>query len=545
MSAEPTQEATHSDTNLVNDSDTKSAENAISEGQVQENNGAKADNDVESNSEEKSSENNDTNKNIAEVTTDSSATDYENYITYAEDGTAIYTDPATNYQYVFDKEKNQWVPKDGEHSELSTSDLYENEHYRWCKETKKWLLKDGASSETENPYENEHYIWNPETSKWDAKSGDQRFATSVFKDGQHLFTDADGVVFFWDEEKKAWFPKIDDDFMAIYQTNYGFIDNVTPTPAPAAQTSSQTAEIKPNDTEKDTPTDESQKAGAAKRKANPAQWFEEEPEKCTKVYVSNLPDDITEEEFVEVMSKCGMIFRDPKTKKTKVKLYTEPDGQLKGDGLVHYIRIESVQLAIDMLDGYEVHGRKIKVQRAQFQMRGEYNPKLKPKRNKQDKEKLKKLQDKLLDWRPDKMRGERGKHERVVIIKNLFEPQIFENAVDLIIDYQNNLRDECSKCGTVKKVVVYSCEAEGVAEVRMADPDEADLVVQMMHRRYFGKRMLSAELWDGKTKFKRQETEDESSQRLSKWDEFLEQDDANDEVKDDNQTATVEIETKE
>lgn len=545
MSAEPTQEATHSDTDLVNDSDTKSAENAISEGQVQENNGTKADNNVESNSEEKSSENNDTNKNITEVTTDSSATDYENYITYAEDGTAIYTDPATNYQYVFDNEKNQWVPKDGEHSELSTSNLYENEHYRWCKETKKWLLKDGASSETENPYENEHYIWNPETSKWDAKSGDQRFATSVFKDGQHLFTDADGVVFFWDEEKKAWFPKIDDDFMAIYQTNYGFIDNVTPTPAPAAQTSSQTTEIKPKDTEKDTPTDESQKAGAAKRKANPAQWFEEEPEKCTKVYVSNLPDDITEEEFVEVMSKCGMIFRDPKTKKTKVKLYTEPDGQLKGDGLVHYIRIESVQLAIDMLDGYEVHGRKIKVQRAQFQMRGEYNPKLKPKRNKQDKEKLKKLQDKLLDWRPDKMRGERGKHERVVIIKNLFEPEIFENAVDLIIDYQNNLRDECSKCGTVKKVVVYSCEAEGVAEVRMADPDEADLVVQMMHRRYFGKRMLSAELWDGKTKFKRQETEDESSQRLSKWDEFLEQDDANDEVKDNNQTATVEVETKE
>lgn len=363
-------------------------------------------------------------------------------------------------------------------------------------------------------------FFSAETNKWDAKSGDQRFATSVYEDGQHLYTDSDGVVYFWDEEKKAWFPKIDDDFMAMYQTNYGFIDNVTTTPA--AQTSSQNVEVKKTDVNTQ-PDEEPQKPVTGKRKANQPQWFEEEPDKCTKVYVSNLPDDITEEEFVEVMSKCGMIFRDPKTKKMKIKLYAEPNGQLKGDGLVHYIRVESVQLAIDMLDGYEVHGRKIKVQRAQFQMRGEYNPNLKPKRKKQEKEKIKKLQDKLLDWRPDKMRGERGKHERVVIIKNLFEPQEFDNAFEKIIEYQNDLREECTKCGTVKKVVVYSCEEDGVAEVRMADAEEADLVVQMMHRRYFGKRRLTAELWDGKTKFKKNETEDESSQRLSKWDEFLEQ----------------------
>lgn len=140
-----------------------------------------------------------------------------------------------------------------------------------------------------------------------------------------------------------------------------------------------------------------------------------------------------------------MILRDPKTRKMKIKLYTEPSGQLKGDGLVNYIRVESVQLAIDMLDGYEIKGHKIKVQRAQFQMHGEYNPKLKPKRNKHEKEKLKKLKDKLLAWHPDKMRGERGKHERVVIIKNLFEPSIFDNQVDLIIDYQNNVRGKFLK----------------------------------------------------------------------------------------------------
>lgn len=53
------------------------------------------------------------------------------------------------------------------------------------------------------------------------------------------------------------------------------------------------------------------------------------------------------------------------------------------------------------------------------------------------------------------MRGERGKHEKVVIIKNFFDPALFDREVHLIIDYQNDIRDECNKCGTVRKVIVY------------------------------------------------------------------------------------------
>lgn len=43
---------------------------------------------------------------------------------------------------------------------------------------------------------------------------------------------------------------------------------------------------------------------------------------------------------------------------------------------------------------------------------------------------------------------------------------------------------------------------DGVAQINMSDPEEADIVVQMMQGRYFGQRQLTAELWDGKTKFK-------------------------------------------
>lgn len=61
----------------------------------------------------------------------------------------------------------------------------------------------------------------------------------------------------------------------------------------------------------------------------------------------------------------------------------------------------------------------------------------------------------LFDWRPEKLRGEKSKHEKVVIIKNLFDPSIFDKEVGLILEYQQDLRDECLKCGDVRKIVIY------------------------------------------------------------------------------------------
>lgn len=61
----------------------------------------------------------------------------------------------------------------------------------------------------------------------------------------------------------------------------------------------------------------------------------------------------------------------------------------------------------------------------------------------------------MFDWRPDKLRGERSKHERTVVIKNLFDPSIFDTDVGLILEFQQDLREEASKCGVVRKVIIY------------------------------------------------------------------------------------------
>ncbi|GJQ68277.1 hypothetical protein Trydic_g16873 [Trypoxylus dichotomus] len=310
-----------------------------------------------------------------------------------------------------------------------------------------------------------------------------------FEDDTYTYTDADGVKYFWDKEKYAWFPKIDDNFMAQYQMNYGFVDNTTKKEVELEEKPMIEKQIIPKGT---------------KRKPNEPTWFELDEQHNTKVYVSNLPTDITEEEFVELMQKCGLVMRDAVTQKMKVKLYKEPGTDyLKGDALCTYIRVESVDLALKLLNDSMFKGKKLKIERAKFQMRGEYDPKLKPKTKKRkEKEKVKKMQEKLFDWRPERMR-------------------VFDDEVGLILEYQQDLREECSKCGEVRKVTIYDRHPEGVIQVNMKEPEEADAVVTLLNGRWFAKRKLSAEIWDGKTKYKIAETDSEISQRVNKWDQFL------------------------
>lgn len=71
----------------------------------------------------------------------------------------------------------------------------------------------------------------------------------------------------------------------------------------------------------------------------------------------------------------------------------------------------------------------------------------------------------LFDWRPDKLRHERGKNEKVVIVKNLFLPEIFNKNVGLILEYQQDLQEECLKCGAVRRVIIYDVSANKEASV--------------------------------------------------------------------------------
>lgn len=478
-----------------------------------------------------------------------------------EGSVCVYTDQITKHQYIWDSNKKEWVLRtDGIKSleedslEISAESMLKSESggaqsgtigdsklccttngdktsrndyefdgesycykdvntgvtYKFDNSKHSWVIKHkDCSADNEESEDSDNENKDDSIVKQDMSSG-----TYGYEGDTHTYTDAtDGTVYFWDKEKNAWFPKVDEDFLAHYQMNYGFTDTST---AVSAKEKVDTGDKKEN----------GEGQPGMKRKAGPQEpsWFDMDDQFNTKVYVSNLPVDITEQEFVDVMQKCGLVMKDAETGKMKIKLYMEPGtSQPKGDGLCSYIKIESVDLALKLLDGYELRGHKLHVERAKFQMKGSYDPNLKPKkRKKKEKEKLKKMQEKLFDWRPDKLRGERSKHEKVVIVKNLFDPAIFDKEVSLLLEYQQDLREECSKCGDVRRVVIYDRHPEGVAQITFREPEEADACVSLLNGRWFGQRKITAETWDGKTKYKVAETDAEVQQRLQKWNKFLE-----------------------
>ena len=196
----------------------------------------------------------------------------------------------------------------------------------------------------------------------------------------------------WDLDKKAWFPKITEDFIATYQANYGFSDDGASSSTASVQDVSARAAEEPPQRQPPEPSDLKKKG--EKRKAESG-WFHVEEGRNTNVYVSGLPPDITVDEFIQLMSKFGIIMRDPQTEEFKVKLYKDNQGNLKGDGLCCYLKRESVDLALKLLDEDEIRGYKLHVEVAKFQLKGEYDASKKKKKCKDYKKKLS-MQQKLV-----------------------------------------------------------------------------------------------------------------------------------------------------
>lgn len=116
---------------------------------------------------------------------------------------------------------------------------------------------------------------------------------------------------------------------------------------------------------KPTPADE---ADGSSSSSTPAPAPPPAPKKSTAVYVTNLPLDATATEIAETFSKCGIILLTPENE-PKIKLYTDDQGNFKGEALVMYFKETSVELAITVLDESELRlgsGARMKVKRAEW-----------------------------------------------------------------------------------------------------------------------------------------------------------------------------------
>lgn len=255
-------------------------------------------------------------------------------ITY-EDGVCIHTDPATGFQYKWNSDENKWEPRTAASATTNQSDdepkyelvgntyVYKDKSghtLEWDVEKKEWKPKNEKVPKkcvhnSEEEFDSED---SADERALEQKKADMSYNVQIDSDGVKTYRDpTDGTIYEWDGDKKAWFPKLDEEFIARYQLSYGGSEPKVEEPVKVEE------------------------ASAKPEKKQPSQpsWFEIDESKNTKVYVTNLPSDITEQEFVDFMQKCGMVEKDLDSGKFKIKIYKDENGEIKGDALCTYIKV--------------------------------------------------------------------------------------------------------------------------------------------------------------------------------------------------------------
>jgi HIV Tat-specific factor 1 len=250
------------------------------------------------------------------------------------------------------------------------------------------------------------------------------------------------------------------------------------------------------------------------------------PRANTAVYVTGLPHDVTISEVHEVFSrKCGVIAEEIDSGKPRIKLYTDSNGEFKGDALIVFFKAPSVEMAIMLLDDTEFRigagegSGKMRVQAADASYKKtqhsegngeEKRDKEKAKRSAQDKAKIikktQKLDARLADWSDDEPSAvveTSSRWDKVVILKHMFTLEELEEDPGAILDIKEDIREECSKLGEVTNVVLFDMEEEGVASVRFANAEAARACVGVMDGRSFAGQKVVAYVSDGKEQFKK------------------------------------------
>jgi HIV Tat-specific factor 1 len=214
-----------------------------------------------------------------------------------------------------------------------------------------------------------------------------------------------------------------------------------------------------------------------------------------------LPSEIDPIYLKEFFLKAGVVRLNHVTGEEKIKLYKNDDGTLKGDALVSYAKEESVAIAIEMLSERDIiPGHKITITKAEFQQRGDDYKK----RAVQVVDPIAKIryqvnQEKMLTWDDDIQ----GEGLRIVIVKNMFTPEIVLTDPEYLEMIREDITCECEQnAWKVKRMVIFEFHPEGVVEIKFEKGEHAEACIGVFNGRFYGGRMLECGYYDGKTNYK-------------------------------------------
>ncbi|OAA49262.1 RNA recognition motif family protein [Metarhizium rileyi] len=256
------------------------------------------------------------------------------------------------------------------------------------------------------------------------------------------------------------------------------------------------------------------------------------PRENTAVYVTGLPLDATVSEVHDLFSrKGGVIAEEIDSGAPRIKLYSDEDGNFKGDALIVFFKPQSVGMAIMLLDDTDfritatgTREGRLRVQAADSSYKkvqyekdgtpgggsnGVGQEERRPQRSDRDRQKIikktQKLDAKLADWDDDDpypaMALSNSKRDKTVILRHMFTLEELDEDPAALLEIKEDIRDECAKLGTVTSVVLYDQEVDGVVSVRFKDRESAAACIQLMHGRSFDGHTVEASLKTGKEKF--------------------------------------------
>jgi HIV Tat-specific factor 1 len=259
----------------------------------------------------------------------------------------------------------------------------------------------------------------------------------------------------------------------------------------------------------------------------------------SNIYITGLPNDVTPEELEEHFSKWGAIRIDPQTGKYKIKIYKDDNGIPKGDALMSFENLESVETAVEMLDDSNLRAdAKIKVQPAEFQQKGEeYRERKRQKIDEVEKKRIQAEKERRFAWNSEQANSFGLK---IVILKHLFTPEEVKDNEKLFKEIEYDVNAEIEETwGKTEKVEFFREHPDGVIKIKFDDSLSAEKWVEIMNGRIFDGREVIAEYWDGKTDYKKiSESTEDVSQRVNEFGEWLENQELPEELK---QKREVEI----
>ncbi|KAJ9064494.1 hypothetical protein DSO57_1030033 [Entomophthora muscae] len=195
----------------------------------------------------------------------------------------------------------------------------------------------------------------------------------------------DDLKYEYDSKTKAWFPMFDEALISAQQSAYDFKET--------EYTAPEKIEV------------------SVKRPLKEVK--EEKPPKpriISSIYITGLPYDVTMDELKEAFGKFGLFMEDIVTGKPKIKIYTNSEGNCKGDALITYFKPESAELAISLLDNTRLRHnipRLMHVEKAEFSHKSDTKEQSESKKAKVDPKLLKARRNQLekkLDWFEKKAR---------------------------------------------------------------------------------------------------------------------------------------------